>query len=518
MNKNAIGYVRVSSEEQVNNYSLSNQTDKCKEYCESSGYSLLKVFRDEGKSATNLNRPALIELLDYCKQNKGRVDAVIIYKVDRMSRSTYDYLEVKRRLATFGVSIISISDPPNDSPVGEFVETLMAAQARLDNAIKAERTKDGMTKRLEAGLPTNPIPVGYKYQRLEEGKNYPVRDEPKFSQLQQAGQEYISGIFTKEQLASSLNKKGFTTKNGKPASSQFISKFLANEFYKGVIYSRVRNKYYSGSFEKMFTEEEWLKIQHISQKTSFTALPHKRNNPDFPLRHFTLCAKCGNPITGNWSKGRKSRYAYYRCLNHSPSLPVEKVEEEFVTLLESIKPSEETLELFTGILKTKYDSKYKQLTSGVDSLNKELETLQEQRKLLVRKNLDGIYDDDLFKEQDEDLKNQILVKRMQINEGSMEKLDIDTICNFAKSFINNLSQTWRNADLDTKQRLQEIIFPKGVVYNYPGFTTATLSCLFEVLGDSDMSENHLGWCTGVEPAKTASTGQRLSRLAHTTKI
>lgn len=507
MNKIAVCYIRVSSEEQVKNYSLGNQADKCKEYCKNNGYELLKIFRDEGKSAVSLVRPALIELLEYCKQNKGKVTAVIIYKIDRMSRSTYDYLEIKRRLASYGVTIVSITEPTDSSPTGEFLETLMAAQARLDNAIKSERTKDGMTKRLESGLPTNPLSVGYKYAPGDNDKNYPVRDDPRFTLLQQAGYDYMTGIYTKKQIATLLNNKGFTTRNAQKVGSQFISKFFANEFYRGIIFSKVRNKYYTGKYEKMFSDDEWTKIQQVSNGNSYTAQPKKRNNPDFPLRHFIISARTGKPISGAWSKGRSKKYAYYRLPGESESISTEVLENEFVCLLESIKPSKQTLERFSGILKAKYNKRYQEITSGISIVNKELEELQNQQKVLVEKNLTGVYDDELFTERNEELKDKIAVKKLQITEGSIDKLDIETICTFAEHFITNLSQTWRTADLDTKQRIQEIIFPNGVVYDFPGLRINSLSCLFEVLGDSNVSENHLGWPTGIEPATSASTEQ-----------
>lgn len=508
MNKYAIGYIRVSSEDQIKNFSLTNQADHCKDYCKKEGYTLLKIFKDEGKSAKSLNRPELTNLLEYCRENKGKIDACVIYKIDRLSRSTRDFLEIKAVLAAYNISIISITEPKENTPAGEFMETLMAAIGAFDNATKSERTKDGMTKRLEAGLPTNPLPVGYKYQMGSDGKNYPVRDDPKFSLLQQAGYDYMIGIYTKVQIAESLHKKGFTTRSNKPICSQFVSDFFSNKFYEGVICSRVRKKDYPGSYEKMFTEEEWCKIQQTSKGNLLLAQPRKRNNPDFPLRHFTICGRCGKPISGNWSKGRSLKYAYYRCLDHAPSVPVELFENEFVELLESIKPSKEILERFTSVLKAKYDKKYKDLTKDVSSLNRELEGLKNQQKVLVDKNIAGIYDDELFIERNEEIKNKIIVKQVQISEASMEKLDIDTICTFAEHFIQNLSQTWRNADLDTKQRLQEIIFPNGVTYCFPGFRTGTLSCLFEVLRDFNKSDERLGWSTGIEPATSASTGQR----------
>lgn len=129
----------------------------------------------------------------------------------------------------------------------------MAAQARLDNAVKSERTKDGMTKRLKAGLPTNKTAVGYKNRSTNiesDEKLPPIRDEPRFSILQEAGYDYSKGIYNKRQIAEILNEKGFKTSKGKPASSQFVSKWLSNTFYKGIIYSKVRDEYFPENTKK----------------------------------------------------------------------------------------------------------------------------------------------------------------------------------------------------------------------------------------------------------------------------
>jgi site-specific DNA recombinase len=406
------------------------------------------------------------------------------------------------------LTIISTTEPTDSSPTGEFLETLMAAQAKLDNAIKSERTKDGMTARLEMGLPTCPVPAGYKYAPWKDDKNIPVPDEPTFSQLQQAGYDYMTGIYTQKQIVKRLNKSGFRSKKGNSASPQYVSHFLKNPFYKGIIVSKVRNKSYEGIYEKMFTPEEWYRIQEVSAEKSFTAKPKKRNNPIFPLRHFSLCDKCDSPITGNWSKGRPKRYAYYRCPNHKPSVPVDTFEKEFIELLEYIKPSKKAAERFSKVLKAKYEAHYRKISTETTKLEKELAQLEETRRLLVKKNLKGVYDDDLFREQDDDIKNKIVVKNIQINESKMEKIDIDTICETAKHFLFHVSQIWRIADPDTKQRLQNIIFPDGVYYCFPGFRTGTLCCVFNIIRESNGDESHLGWPIGLEPTTSASTELR----------
>lgn len=496
MKKLAVAYIRVSSEEQVNNFSLENQTILCEEYCKKNGYAPPKIFREEGISAKSTNRKALLELLEYCATHKGMVDILLIYKIDRFARNALDYLTLKQRLASYGIMIVSLTEPIRQTPDGKLMELVMAGFAEFDNDIKSSRTKDGMLRRLEAGLPTNPTGPGYKYAPWKDEKNYPVRDDPNFTLLQKAGHEYLKGIYSQKQIAESLAKWGFTTKKGRKPTSQFVSKFLANPFYKGLIYSKVRNKYYKGIHEAMFTEEEWDKIQLIIQGKSFTAHPKKRNNPDYPLRHFAIC-HCGTPITGAPSKGRNKHYQYYSCQKHGPSIPTYTFESQFYDYLTLIKPTKETVDRFTKKLKEKYDLKYKDLTKDIVALENEKERLSDFRKALAKKNLCGVMDDAMYKTLDDETKDKLAVVDLQISEGKMDKLDIETICSFAEHFLLNLAQTWKNADLETKQRLQSIIFPEGVIYDNPGFRTTRLSCLFEVLKDYSVENDHLGWLTGL---------------------
>ena len=91
--KKALIYIRVSSEEQVQNYSLGTQEEICRREAKFKGYEVVEVFREEGRSAkTILGRPELLRLLDYCRKNKKEIGAIIVYRLDRLSRKTEDFL------------------------------------------------------------------------------------------------------------------------------------------------------------------------------------------------------------------------------------------------------------------------------------------------------------------------------------------------------------------------------------------------------------------------------------------
>src|SRR3989338_3578630 len=106
--KKAVIYLRVSTEEQVDNFSLGSQEDICRKEAEKRGYEVVEVFREEGRSAkTILGRPVLISLLEYCRKNKTKIQAVFAYRLDRISRQTADYLAIRKKLLENNVSIIS---------------------------------------------------------------------------------------------------------------------------------------------------------------------------------------------------------------------------------------------------------------------------------------------------------------------------------------------------------------------------------------------------------------------------
>src|SRR5947209_7742603 len=109
--KRAILYLRVSTEEQVDNFSLSTQEDICRKEAEKRGYEVVQIFREEGRSAKTITgRPVLISLIEYCRKNKHNVQATFVYRLDRISRVTADYLAIRKKLAENGITIISSTE------------------------------------------------------------------------------------------------------------------------------------------------------------------------------------------------------------------------------------------------------------------------------------------------------------------------------------------------------------------------------------------------------------------------
>lgn len=156
--KTAVLYLRVSTEEQVDNFSLGTQEEICKKEAARRGYQIIEIFREEGRSAKTITgRPVLLEMLDYCKKNKRQLGAIIVYRLDRLSRQTQDFLDIRTKLFAYQIALISASEPTGDSPTEKLLETIMAGFAQHDNEVRAERTKNGMRARFLTGF--GPLPL-----------------------------------------------------------------------------------------------------------------------------------------------------------------------------------------------------------------------------------------------------------------------------------------------------------------------------------------------------------------------
>ena len=157
-----IGYVRVSTEDQAKEgVSLDNQKAKIEAYCQLKDFELIEVVEDAGISAKNLKRPGVQKVLRMAR--KKQVDAIVVYKLDRIFRSTVDALETTKMFDKWGVSFHSIEETlDTQSAMGRFFFTLTAALAEMERRIIGERTKAALSHKRSRNEKTGgDVPYGY---------------------------------------------------------------------------------------------------------------------------------------------------------------------------------------------------------------------------------------------------------------------------------------------------------------------------------------------------------------------
>ncbi len=510
--KKIVIYVRVSTEEQVENYSLDNQVNICTREAERRGIEILRIFREEGKSAKNIKgRPILIEALEFCRKNKKEIDGLMVYRLDRLSRSTADYLAIRKKLMELEIVLVSASEPTGESPTEKFVETMLAGFAQMDNDVRSERSRNGLRARFLSGLITGPAPLGYINQN-----GYVTKNSKFWDKMKDAWDLMGTGTKTLREMAVIMNEQGVRENHrGKDfmLRAQTINRMFRNKFYAGALISQKYGTEIQGQQPPMVTDEQFYRIQAIldGRNTNFAAPLARRNqeNPEFPLRRIVKCKNCGTSFTGAWSKGKNSRYAYYFCRKRcgQPSIPIKTIEGEMLALLAKITAKPKTIDLFIAYLRRTYFQRTATMQKRRAEADVELKKLYEFRQALIEKNLKGIYSDDIFKEQNKHIEEKIKDIQIAKNDVLINKYSLEAITKFIKEKFDNLAETYLDSDLKQKRVLMCSIFPLGVLWSYPGYSNMKISPFYQAILDIERQDVSLG-----EPAGIRTQDQELKRL------
>ncbi len=204
----AVGYIRVSTDEQVRNgVSLDAQTASIKAWAQSLNITLLKIIEDAGISGTGIRqRPGLQEALKLACDRKA---VLVVYSLSRLSRSTKDTLQIAERLDKAGADLVSLSERIDTTcAAGKMIFRLMAVLNEFERDQVAERTSAALQHKKAQGLVYSPVPYGYERQG---DTLVPVKDELRILELMRSfrsqGRSYAW-------IASYLTGRGIPTKNG----------------------------------------------------------------------------------------------------------------------------------------------------------------------------------------------------------------------------------------------------------------------------------------------------------------
>lgn len=156
-----IGYTRVSTDEQAREgISLDNQKAKIAAYCQLNDLELVDIIEDAGKSGKDLNREGMQSLLGMVKTRQ--IDAVVVYKLDRLSRRVKDTLSVLELLEKKGIAFHSLSERVDTkSAMGRFFCNVMASLAQMERDQISERTRDALQHKIRNGERAGQIPYGW---------------------------------------------------------------------------------------------------------------------------------------------------------------------------------------------------------------------------------------------------------------------------------------------------------------------------------------------------------------------
>ena len=233
-NRSVAGYIRVSTEEQAQEgVSLAAQKHKIEVYCDLNDLQLVGIIEDAGISGKTLSkRPGIQTVLSQLEN--GDITGLVILKLDRLSRSTRDILDLTDRIEKNGWELHSIMERlDTSSATGRFTLTLLASLAQLEREQISERTKAALAHKKENGEFLGAPPLGYEVGTSSTGQRelVPIRGEQlvlkRIDEMRRSGKTY-------QQIADALNEDEVRTKRGKRFQKATVFYLVKNVISKGI--------------------------------------------------------------------------------------------------------------------------------------------------------------------------------------------------------------------------------------------------------------------------------------------
>ncbi len=298
-------YTRVSTDSQadVEFNSCLAQEEKIKSFINSQENLLVfKVYSDPGFTGANQERPALQEMLRDLRENK--INTVMVYKIDRLTRSPKDFYALMEIFDQYKVDFISITERFDTStPSGRLLRNIMLTFAQFERELTSERTKDKLLERANKGMWNGgSIPYGYKVvdKRL-------VPDEQKAQKLREIFALFASTTSLAEVYKTLKRNQVFNNK-GLSFSKAHLHSILKNPVYTGKL--RFSGNLYQGMHQPLISEELFNHVQQFWTEKDRKLRLYK----DYCLSGLIRCAECGSIMTpAHTNKANMQRYYYYRC-------------------------------------------------------------------------------------------------------------------------------------------------------------------------------------------------------------
>ncbi len=390
-------YTRKSTSEGLDRdfTSLDNQRESAESYInsqKSEGWILLPDrYDDGGYTGANTERPALQKLIADIKE--GKINCVVVYKVDRLSRSLLDFVQLLELFEKSGVVFVSVTQSFNtNNSMGRLTLNILLSFAQFEREIISERVKDKMGAARKKGKWCGGRPIlGYDLDKV----NHKIVINEKDAKLVRE----IFDLYLKERsflsVAKILNEKGYLTKrhptkSGDHGGIRFkntnVHHIVKNVLYTGKV--KYNGEIYKGMHEAIISEEIFNKVQEISANNRVRRDYSKTTRNTGILSRILRCKACNGIMFHTYTSKKKDRkYRYYVCLNAHKrgydNCPTKSVNAHHIetAIIDSLRKIAADSELRKGAL----EDVNKHIRQEIEAHNKETKVLIEKARSLHNK-------------------------------------------------------------------------------------------------------------------------------------
>ncbi|MCL2676283.1 MAG: recombinase family protein [Streptococcaceae bacterium] len=455
------GYTRVSTlEQKEEGYSLEMQQERMDGFCKAKGWKLVKIFEDGGNSGKDLNRPEMQKLISDCEA--GRYDAVIVYKLDRLSRSQKDTLYlIEDVFLKNNIEFVSVQESIDTStPVGRAMIGILSAFAQLEREQIKERMQMGKIGRMKKGKPAcwATPPFGYTYTKGDDA----LRLTEYAPIVKKMYEDYLAGQ-PQAKILEQLNAEGHIGKK-QPWAYKVIRDVLSCITYTGVV--TYRGEVFKGNHEAIIDKETFDKTQIEMERRQKEAYAKYNMTRPFQSKYLLsgllYCGLCDSSFTIGLRSLHKdgTRKKFYFCTNSKKS-----VHGSWRKTNDCQAKKYDLYELEENILQQLEAIRTKKVDFGADQERKDekerIKLLEKQKKKLDNqlKRLVDLYVDDKIRLDVLDAKRDKIDQEMAIIDKQLQPTKrIDKSEVLAK--ITTLKQDVRKMDYDELKKLLRSLIKK----------------------------------------------------------
>ncbi len=507
----AVLYCRISDKAQERRGSgMASQEATCREYARFHSYEIEEVFR-EVLTGGEQNRPIMDALLEYLRKRKAEGRVVIIDDISRFARDVPGHWYLREQLKQAGGVLESPRIEFGDDADAVFRENILASAAQHQRQKNAEQTKSRMRARVLNGYYVFARPIGYAYTRHSGQGSVLIRREPHASILAEALEGFASGRFASQAEVKRFLESQPEFPKDKATGEvhpQRVADILTRPVYAGYVEAPLWNvSRRKGHHEALISLETFERIQQ--RLTEAAKAPYRKDlNTDFVLRGAVSCADCGGALTACWSKSSTGKLYPYMlchtrgCVSARKSIPRDRVEEEFETLLKSLEPAPNMFKLVRAMFKNAWEQRSIQADAIMAAHRHERDALDTQLDKLMERIVETVSPAVItaYERKIATLENQKLVIAEKIAAGAGPRQAFEELFERAMTFLSSPWKIWTSGDFAMRRLVLRLAFADRIPYRRgEGFSNAKFALPFNILKELHMSEKTMARPKGFEP-------------------
>lgn len=474
--KQAVLYLRVSTAEQAEKggdaegYSIPAQREACLKKAQLLEAAVVGEYIDAGESARSADRPQLQEMLARI-ENRRDADTVIVHKVDRLARNRYDDVTINLRLQQAGATLVSVTESIDDSPSGQLLHAIMAANAEFFSRNLANETLKGLSQKFKAGGTIGLAPIGYINTVIRVGgrDDRGVSPDPERAEhVQWAFEAYATGRYSLDELLDELTERGLTTRPtpkrpAKPLSTSTLGRILSNRYYIGRV--RYKGVETAGTHVPLVSEELFGKVAAVLQARAASGERYRVHT--HYLKGSIYCGGCQSRLCFTHAK---KVYAYFFCLGRQrrngcalPYAAADGVEEEVASRYGHEQLSNDEMAHIRSELGRYLKRRRAIVMREADRARRRIPRLDAERTKLLQAHLADAVPIDVLSREQARLTAEMAHARGVIRAAETKAEDDQRVIEQAIDLMADWENTYRRAGPDLRRRLNQVFFSKLLV-------------------------------------------------------